>query len=191
MSLLQIMLIAVALAMDALAVSIGYGTRKKVPSTRTMLSLAFSFGLFQALMPLLGYGVGRAGAELLRATDHWVAFGLLVFVGGKMLWEAFQPAQEDEHEEVESQGHIAWKTLLLLSIATSIDAAAVGLSFSLIHAPILVPALWIGGVTFLLSWLGGHFGKILGARLGKSAEIIGGLVLIGIGVKILIEHLYH
>jgi len=188
MSIIQIILLAVALSMDAMAVSIGYGTRKQAPSARTLLSLAIGFGLFQALMPLLGYVVGSAGATMLQAVDHWVAFGLLAFVGGKMLWEALHSDDDEDQKEVEDHGHIAWKTLLLLSIATSIDAAAVGLSLSMIHAPILIPALWIGCITFALSWLGGHFGKLLGARMGKAAEVLGGLVLIAIGVKIVIDH---
>jgi putative Mn2+ efflux pump MntP len=187
MSLLQIILIAVALSMDAMAVSIGTCTRRNPPSAKTMLLMAASFGVFQAGMPLLGYGLGRAGAGLVQFADHWIAFGLLAFVGGKLLWEGFQAHHDDEDSDV--SGNISWRTLLLLSVATSIDAGAVGISLSLIASPILIPSLMIGVITFALSWLGGRFGKLLGEKMGKAAEILGGLVLIGIGVKILLEHL--
>lgn len=189
MSLIQILLLAVALSMDAMAVSIGTCTRKKAPSRKSLLLMAISFGVFQALMPLLGYALGRLGAGFVQSFDHWIAFGLLAIVGGKMIFEGlFHKEDCEDPEDLVAGGHIHWHTLLVLSIATSIDAAAVGLSLSLIDSPILLPSLLIGCVTFALSWLGGHFGKMLGARMGLFAEVFGGLVLLGIGVKIVLEH---
>ena len=190
MNLLSILLLAVALSMDAMAVSIGTCTRRNAPSAKSMMVMAISFGIFQALMPLLGYALGQAGASFVQSFDHWLAFGLLAVVGGKMLWEgAHSDEVNDETEDLTGGGHIHWRTLLILSVATSIDAAAVGISLSLIHSPIVVPCILIGITTFILSWLGGRFGKYLGVRMGKAAEILGGLVLLGIGTKILVDHL--
>ena len=191
MTIFAILLLAVALSMDAMAVAIGTCTKRNPPSAKSMLIMAISFGVFQGVMPLLGYALGQAGASLVESFDHWLAFGLLAFVGGKMLWEGFHANTEgdDNAENLTGGGRIQWHTLLVLSIATSIDAAAVGISLSLIRAPIIYPSVVIGLTTFALSWLGGRFGKFLGARLGKLAEVLGGLVLLGIGAKIVYDHL--
>lgn len=185
MSLPQIILLAFALAMDAFAVSVGSCTRKRDNFHRHALATSLSFGLFQAGMPLLGWSLGRASAGLLQAIDHWIAFGLLAAIGAKMVWEGLHADSEDCDD---SPVPFSWKTLMTLSVATSIDAGAVGISLSLIESPILYPALMIGVITFALSWLGHHFGRILGERFGKGAEVFGGLVLIGIGGRILFEH---
>lgn len=190
MPIVQVLLIAIALSMDAMAVSIGTCTRKNAPSSRSMLVMAISFGVFQAIMPLLGYSLGVLGAKLLQNLDHWLAFGLLAFVGSKMIYEGICHKEEDgDPEDLVAGGHVHWHTLLVLSVATSIDAAAVGLSFSLIHSEILLPSILIGIVTFSLSWMGGHFGRVLGEKMGVAAEIFGGIVLWGIGLKILLGHL--
>lgn len=189
MSILQILFLAVALSMDAMAVSIGTCTRRKAPSASSMLVMAISFGVFQAVMPLVGYSLGSLGAAVVQSFDHWIAFGLLVIVGGKMVYEGFTHQEENcDSEDFLAGGYIHWHTLLVLSIATSLDAAAVGISLSMVQAPILWPSLVIGIVTFSLAWAGGHFGRFLGIRMGKIAEVLGGLVLVGIGVKILLEH---
>lgn len=187
MSFIQVLLTAIALSMDAVAVSLGTACRKKAPHSRGILVMALGFGIFQALMPWLGFTLGSAGSAHLMRFDHWIAFALLGFVGGKMLWESFH---EEEDAELEIQaGYLPWKTLLLLAIATSIDAAAIGISFSMIGTSIAREALIIGVITFVLSWLAGHFGKRIGEGLGKKAEVLGGLLLIGIGLQILWEHL--
>lgn len=186
MSIAQTFLLALALAMDAFAVSVGSCTHKRDNFHRHALATSLSFGLFQAGMPLLGWSLGRAGASLLQNIDHWIAFGLLAAIGLKMIWEGLHKDADDcEGAAVP----FSWKTLLMLSIATSIDAAAVGISLSLIDSPILFPAAVIGVVTFVLSWLGHHFGRMLGERFGQGAEIFGGLVLLGIGVRILAQHI--
>ncbi len=181
----QIFLLACALAMDAFAVSVASCTRKRDDFHRHALITSLSFGFFQALMPLLGWGLGRADASLLGNIDHWIAFVLLFAIGAKMVWEGIG---SESHEDEECP-RFSWKTLLTLSVATSIDAAAVGVSLSLVEVPILFPALAIGVITFAWSWLGHHFGRLLGERFGHGAEIFGGLVLIGIGSKILWQHI--
>lgn len=185
MSIIQILFLALALSMDAFAVSVSSCTCKQANFRKQALWTSASFGLFQAIMPLLGWTVGRFGAHFLESIDHWVAFGLLAFVGLKMVKEGFA---KDEDENCDISKPFSWRTLIMLSVATSIDAAAVGISLSLIDTPILFPAIVIGVVTFTLSWLGHHFGRMLGERFGKGAEIVGGLVLVGIGVKILLQH---
>jgi manganese efflux pump family protein len=150
-----------------------------------VLRTALSFGIFQAIMPLIGWLAGRTIVDFISSYDHWVAFGLLAFVGGKMLWESFHKEEEKETNRDTSRG----LTLLTLSIATSIDALAVGLSFAFIDVNIFAAAGIIGLVAFLITGLGFLIGTRVGGILGKRAEIVGGLVLIGIGVKILLEHL--
>ncbi|HSQ42285.1 MAG TPA: manganese efflux pump MntP family protein [Fibrobacteraceae bacterium] len=188
MSCIQMLLLAFALAMDAMAVSIGTSCSKPGQPGRLNWIMAASFGIFQAGMPWIGYALGLAGASFLGAVDHWIAFALLAFVGGKMLWEGVHH-DSCAVESPSNKGRFSASELLMLSVATSIDAAAVGLSLSLVDIPILVPSLCIGGVTFVLSWLGGHFGRILGCRMGRYAEIAGGFVLMAIGIRILLNHL--
>lgn len=171
--------------MDAVAVAMacGLAAREGRPG-RQAFKIALFFGLFQALMPLLGWLAGMSLRSLISGLDHWVAFGLLAFVGGKMFVESFRLK-----EATGSSGPMRLPTLLLLSLATSIDALAVGLSLSLLRTPIAGPALLIGAVTFILSFLGGLLGSRLGTRFGRRVEALGGLILVGIGVKILLEHL--
>ena len=148
------------------------------------MRLSVAFGLFQFLMPLIGWLAGSTVADLIQAFDHWIAFALLVLIGGKMIREGFE---KEGHEEKADQTR-GWP-LLLLSIATSIDALAVGFSFSILKTPILFPAAVIGLVCFGMTAVGMFFGKVLARIFGRKVEIAGGLVLIAIGVKILMEHL--
>ncbi len=184
MSLLNVLGISVGLAMDALAVSIAVGLALATVTRRQTFRLAWHFGLFQFLMPILGWMAGRQAVAHLAAVDHWVAFGLLWLVGGKMLWEARQekgPALEKDPTRGLS--------LVVLSVATSLDALAVGLSMALIGVSIWVPSVVIGLVAGVLTALGITFGSRIGARWGPRAEVAGGGVLMVIGARILVAHL--
>jgi len=176
--------IAVALAMDAFAVALGAGMTLSPLSGRHLFRLGFHFGLFQALMPIVGWLAGLTIQSRIAAWDHWIAFGLLGFVGGKMIWEAFR----EEGEEA-STDPTRGLTLVILSIATSIDALAVGLSLAMLGVSIWVPALVIGVVAAAFTVAGMLLGRRLGVLWGRRVEIFGGLVLCGIGIKILIEHM--
>jgi putative Mn2+ efflux pump MntP len=191
--MLTYILVAIGLAMDAFAVSVSSGICIPHLRLRHALRAAFAFGLFQFGMPLVGWLLGGAFEPLIRGFDHWIAFGLLVLIGGKMLKESFEvvdpAACSDEENEATAKGILDLRTLLGLAVATSIDALAVGLSYRMIDLPILAPAAAIGLVTFGLSLVGIEFGKRLGARFERWAEVAGGLVLMGIGLKILVEHL--
>jgi len=184
MSLITIFLLAAGLGVDAFSVAIGIGASNRKKSWAPVLRLSLAFGLFQFVMPLIGWMAGSTVADLIRDFDHWIAFALLAVVGGKMIWEGFEK-ESDEEKADQTRG---WP-LLLLSIATSIDALAVGFSFSLLKTPILFPAVIIGVVCFVMTAVGMVFGKGLAKIFGRKVEILGGLVLIAIGVKILIEHI--
>jgi putative Mn2+ efflux pump MntP len=184
-------LIGLALSMDAFAVSVSASICTAFIPFATGLRAAFFFGLFQFAMPILGWLLGGAFKQLIQSYDHWIAFALLSFVGGKMLWEGLRarnPASCPDPEEEKSHGIMKLNTLFVLSVATSIDALAVGLSFSILGSPILGPAAVIGATTFVTCLLGVQFGKRLKGLLGEWAEIIGGSVLVAIGLKILVEH---
>ena len=183
MDLATVLLIAVSLAMDSFAVSIAHGMTIKNRRVATGLGIAFSFGLFQAFMPVLGWLAGLTFIDLIASFDHWVAFGLLAFISGKMIYEA-----RTKHEE-EKEAQLTVPVVLILSVATSIDALAVGLSFSLLQVAITVPVITIGVVAFLLSFAGFNFGSKLGKFFERKVQVIGGIVLIAIGIKILLEHL--
>jgi manganese efflux pump family protein len=184
MDLLTVFIIAVGLGVDAFSVAIGIGAANVKKSCPPILRLASAFGTFQFVMPIVGWLAGLTVVNIISDYDHWVAFALLAFVGGKMIWEAFE--KENDEEKADQTKGIA---LLLLSIATSIDALAVGFSFSLLKSTIVFPALIIGIVCFLMTVIGMFFGKVLARLFGKRVEIFGGLVLIAIGIKILIDHL--
>ena len=183
MSLTAIILIALSMAMDAFAVSLGSGV-KIGPGWRPVFRIAFHFGLFQALMPVIGWLFGNTIEPYVKGVDHWVAFGLLAFVGLRMVRSGLGK-DEEESQKDPSRG---W-TMVMLSIAVSIDALAVGLSLAFLGITIWTPALIIGLVTGALSLMGLRVGNGVGKRFGKPVEIIGGLVLIGIGVRILVSHL--
>jgi len=183
MSLITIFILAVGLGVDAFSVAIGIGATNEKKSWAPVLRLAAAFGIFQFIMPIIGWLAGLTVVEIIASFDHWVAFSLLALVGGKMIHEGFEK-ESDEEKADQTRG---WP-LFLLSIATSIDALAVGFSFSVIKNPILFPAVIIGIICFVMTTVGMIFGKALAKLFGRKVEIFGGLVLIAIGVKILIDH---
>ena len=186
MEIINTLALAVALAMDAFAVSIASGVSLRTVSARQTFRLAWHFGLFQAMMPVLGWTAGFTDRSRIEAYDHWVAFALLVFVAQGMLRSAFkgEPAGADAKDPTKGM------TMVMLSVATSIDALAVGLSLSLINVSIWTPALIIGLVAGVFTTVGMHLGKVIGsmAQLSRWAEMTGGVVLLAIGVNILREH---
>jgi putative Mn2+ efflux pump MntP len=184
MGWLSLLAVAAALAMDALAVAIVTGLGLHPLTRRHVFRLAFHFGLFQALMPVIGWGLGRAVHDYVASYDHWVAFGLLSFVGVKMLREAFGHGDDGPRPNDPTSG---W-SLVVLSVATSIDALAVGLSLAMLRSPIVVPAMVIGLVAASLTATGMVIGRRVGAFWGKRVEVAGGFILVGIGVKIVLEH---
>jgi putative Mn2+ efflux pump MntP len=178
--------IALALAMDAFAVSIGLGLSLRPATRRQTFRLAFHFGLFQLLMPILGWGAGERLIRSIQAYDHWVALALLAAVGGKMIVESLRKA---ERGNFESRDPTRGLSLIVLSVATSIDALAVGLSLAALGVSIVVPAVIIGIVASAMTVIGMRAGPVVGKVIGKRAELLGGLVLIGIGIKILADHM--
>lgn len=184
MSFITVFFIGVALSMDAFAVSISSGVTICKMHLRRALRIAAFFGAFQAFMPIAGWSIGRFAADFIVAYDHWVAFALLALIGGKMTWDAIVNKEKDEERTDPLNIYI----LLTLAFATSIDAAAVGVSLSFIKVDIIQPAVIIGIITFIISLAGTFIGCKCGDRFGSKVEIIGGLVLIGIGIKIVIEH---
>jgi putative Mn2+ efflux pump MntP len=180
----EILLIAVGLALDAFAVSLGVGTSGLAASPRPMFRLSFHFGLFQFFMPVVGWYAGSHFARWIARWDHWVALALLSLVGFRMIRSGL--SRESASYPVDpSRG---W-TLVVLSVATSIDALAVGLGLAMLRVAIWYPSIVIGVVTATLSVIGLFVGHRLGERFGKRMEILGGVILIGIGVRILISHL--
>jgi putative Mn2+ efflux pump MntP len=178
-----ILLIAIGLAMDTFAVSMAHGMAVQNRRVATGLKMAGSFGAFQAFMPVLGWLAGLSFIELISSFDHWLAFGLLAFIGGRMIYAARTASKEEKETKLTTP------ILLLLSVATSIDALAVGLSFSLLRVSITTPVMVIGVVTILLAFAGFSFGNKIGKFFERKVQVIGGLVLIAIGIKILLEHL--
>ncbi len=180
---LSLLLIAVGLAMDAFVVSICKGLAMKKPSLKSVLIIGLWFGFFQALMPIIGYYLGSSFYDYIADYDHWIAFILLAVIGVNMIREALS----DEEEDVDDS--IGFRTMLVLAIATSIDALAVGISLAMTGDDILTSAVLIGVVTFLISVVGVKIGSVFGDRFGKKAELVGGTILIIIGARILLEHL--
>jgi manganese efflux pump family protein len=185
MNFFEVLLIALSMAMDAFAVCLAAGTQSRTSGPRPTFRLAFHFGLFQFIMPIIGWFAGSTLVRYIAAYDHWVAFGLLAFVGVRMIRAGFDPAEEAGQNDP-SRG---W-TLVLLAFATSIDALAVGFSLAIVGVVIWYPAVVIGVVTGLVSWLGIFLGNRLGARFGKRMGIAGGIILVLIGLRILISHLF-
>lgn len=183
MGIPEIILIGVGLAMDCFAVCISCSLVQKDIKTSDALKIAASFGFFQAIMPVLGWLLGLTFKDLIAGFDHWIAFGILGAIGLKMFIEAFK---KDNKQELNITRF--W-VLISLSVATSIDAMIVGITFAFLELNILLTVSIIGLVTFMISMIGIYLGKKVTFINGKKAEIIGGLVLIGIGIKILIEHL--
>lgn len=183
-ALLTSLLVGIGLAMDAFAVSLGVGTGQSAPGRRSKIRLAFHFGVFQSGMTILGWLAGSTIVDLISSIDHWVAFGLLLFVGVRMIASGFHP-DRPTYQRDPSKGGL----MVLLSLATSMDALAVGLSMAMMGSPVLFPAVVIGVVTFSLSLVGIFTGHRLGEQFGKRMEILGGVILIGIGLRVLWTHL--
>lgn len=183
----ELFLIGVGLSMDAFVVSICKGLGMSRLNMRQAAVISLFFGGFQALMPLIGWALGSQLTDFITPIDHWIAFGLLAFVGGKMLWDAFHEDDEDEGSQTDEK--LDLKELLMLAIATSIDALAVGVTFAFLQVAIVPSITIIGLTTFVISFAGVAVGHFFGARFEKPATIVGGVVLILIGVKILLEHL--
>ncbi|MFA7229982.1 MAG: manganese efflux pump MntP family protein [Victivallaceae bacterium] len=188
MSLFEIMLLAVGVAIDAFAVSVSCGLAEKKLKYRYALMAGAFFGGFQIFMPLVGWLFGFLFRDLILNYDHWVAFILLVFVGGKMLYEAFKN-EDDSDSEIIPISPFTLNNMCLLALATSIDALAVGASLAMVETDIMLPALAMGIVTFLLSVAGVIIGTVFGHLFERKIEIVGGVVIVFIGFKILIEHL--
>lgn len=187
MGIVELLLTAIALSMDAFAVSVckGLGMRRMRYDQALVISLYF--GVFQALMPLIGWLLGTSFSRYIQAFDHWIAFVLLAFLGGKMLWDVFHEKEDGEQESAERR--LDHRELFMLAIATSIDALAVGIAFACLEVNIWRSISIIGVTTLVISFAGVWIGNRFGNRFQKKAEIAGGLVLILIGVKILAEHL--
>ena len=184
MDMITIIVIAIGLAMDAFAVSITRGLTIKHQKIHYAFRIALFFGVFQAFMPLVGWLTGLSLRDFISEIDHWIAFGLLSFIGFKMVYESIK--MESTEKEL---NQLNMYVLVVLSIATSIDALAVGASFAMLSISIATPIIVIGIVTFLLSFMGVFIGSRFGHFFEGKIEIIGGLIVIGIGIKILIEHL--
>jgi putative Mn2+ efflux pump MntP len=186
--MLSIVLIGLSLSFDALAVSISSGISNRNLKKFHVVRGSFFFGAFQFAMPVIGWFLGKAFVSYIEAFDHWVAFGLLAFIGGKMLVGAL-PRKNRETRPAKNIDIQNIGNLTVLAIATSIDALAVGLSFSMVNQGIWIPALIIGCITFAVCFLGFECGKKIGLVFETGSQIVGGLILVGIGVKILLEHL--
>ncbi|MDR0920325.1 MAG: manganese efflux pump MntP family protein [Oscillospiraceae bacterium] len=183
MSIIELFLIALALSMDAFAVSVTNGLSYK-PNLKYTVGTALCFGVFQGAMPTLGYFLGSTFSEYVEKFDHWLAFILLGFIGGKMLYEALKSNEESKITKLTPQ------LILVQGLATSIDALAVGVSFATLSVNIVTSALFITITTFICSFIGVIIGKKSGNILGNKAEIFGGIILIAIGTKILIQHIF-
>lgn len=179
----MLLLLAVALAMDSVAVSIAIGSKYKKLHFKKILFIAAVFGFFQGVMPIAGYFIGNTFAQYVQAFDHWIAFVLLVALGTKMLYEAYKNEFDEEVSDLKT------KTLLTLAVATSIDAMAVGVTFAFLKTDIWSASALIALVTFVLCVGAVYVGRRLGSLLESKAEMLGGLMLIGLGCKILAEHL--
>ncbi|MDE6476486.1 MAG: manganese efflux pump MntP family protein [Erysipelotrichaceae bacterium] len=184
MNILSILGIAIGLSMDAVAVSMAKGMCTKKSILKAGLKLGFWFGIFQAFMPFLGWSIGVFFQDIILAIDHWIAFVLLSYIGYKLIEDSIQEDHEHQNED------LSIKTLFILAIATSIDALTVGVSFAFLDVDILLSITIIGITTFILSILATYVGKKVGSYVQKYTGIIGGIILILIGLKILIQHLY-
>lgn len=184
---IELLLIGVGLSMDAFAVSVCKGLAMKKVNKKQAVIIGLYFGGFQGLMPFIGWLLGVSFQKYITSIDHWIAFGLLVFIGGKMILEAVRDS--DVQEIKEKDPPLDHKEMFILAIATSIDALAVGITFAFLDTPILEAVVTIGFTTFILSILGVVVGNFFGTRYKEKAEIAGGIILVLIGVKILLEHL--
>lgn len=186
MSIFEIILISIGLAMDAFGVSIGKGLTMPVGENGRKVTLAFLFGLFQFLMPLIGWLIGRQFIDVISDWDHWIIFGLLGYLGIAMIREGLSDDDEDDDDDKQFLG--VWE-MMMLSVVTSLDAMAVGLTFAFLPINVWEASTMIGVITFGISLVGVYLGKFMGRFVGKYADIVGGGVLILIGTKILLQHL--
>jgi putative Mn2+ efflux pump MntP len=184
MALWSIVLIALGLSADAFAVALGKGLQMRTFRVRDAIIIAVTFGVFQGVMPVIGWALGKQLEQYIVEIDHWIAFGLLGIIGGKMLWDAFSTHEDDKNDE-----RLRVRQLLLLAVATSIDALAVGISLAFLSVSIVEAAVAIGLITLVLSFAGVALGHRVGTRFRGPAEIAGGVILILIGTKILLDHL--
>lgn len=185
MNLLELFILAVGLSMDAFAVAISKGLSMKKMSFKNAIIIGLYFGIFQAVMPLIGYCLGTRFEDKITAFDHWIAFFLLGFIGINMIREALSKEDDEAEEDVS----LSFKTMSVLAIATSIDALAVGVTFAFLNVNIIPAVSFIGIVTFALSIVGVKIGNVFGSKYKSKAELSGGLILIGMGLKILLSHL--
>ena len=183
MDLIELFLIAVGLSMDAFAVSVCKGLAMPKCTFKKAAIVGLWFGGFQALMPAIGYILGAQFQEAIASIDHWIAFVLLALIGGNMIHEAL------DNDEEEADASLDVKTMVLLAVATSIDALAIGITFAFLKVNIIPAVCFIGIVTFIISFAGVKIGNVFGARYKNKAEIVGGIILILLGLKILLEHL--
>lgn len=183
MGILEIIMVGIGLAMDAFAVSVCKGLSMKKVDVKKMGIVGGYFGVFQGLMPAIGYFLGSAFGSIITKVDHWVAFVLLVLIGSNLLMEAFSKNSEVSDDRVD------FKAMLPLAIATSIDALAVGITFAFLKVNIVVAVLLIGIITFILSCIGVKIGNKFGNKYEKKAQMVGGIILVCMGIKILLEHL--
>ncbi len=183
MDLIELFLIAVGLSMDAFAVSVCKGLAMPKCTFKKAAIVGLWFGGFQALMPAIGYVLGAQFQEAIASIDHWIAFVLLALIGGNMIHEAL------DNDEEEADASLDVKTMFLLAVATSIDALAIGITFAFLKVNIIPAVCFIGIVTFIISFAGVKIGNVFGARYKNKAEIVGGIILILLGLKILLEHL--
>lgn len=183
MGLIELFLIAVGLSMDAFAVSVCKGLAMPKCTFKKAAIVGLWFGGFQALMPAIGYILGAQFQEAIASIDHWIAFVLLALIGGSMIHEAL------DNDEEEADASLDVKTMFLLAVATSIDALAIGITFAFLKVNIIPAVCFIGIVTFIISFAGVKIGNVFGARYKNKAEIVGGIILILLGLKILLEHL--
>lgn len=183
MGLIELFLIAVGLSMDAFAVSVCKGLAMPKCTFKKAAIVGLWFGGFQALMPAIGYILGAQFQEAIASIDHWIAFVLLALIGGNMIHEAL------DNDEEEADASLNVKTMFLLAVATSIDALAIGITFAFLKVNIIPAVCFIGIVTFIISFAGVKIGNVFGARYKNKAEIVGGVILIFLGLKILLEHL--
>ena len=185
MGLVELIILSVGLAMDAFAVSICKGLAMKKMKWKNAIIIGLYFGIFQAIMPLIGYLLGVRFQSAITSIDHWVAFVLLVGIGANMIREAMSKEKEKASDSIKV------KDMLILAIATSIDALAIGITFAFLEVNITLAVSLIGIITFIISVIGVKIGNIFGDKYEKKAELAGGIILIGLGIKILIEHLLN
>ena len=183
MGITEIIFISISLAMDAFAVSVCKGLSMPKMNWKKAIIIGLYFGFFQGLMPVIGYLLGSSFENLVTNIDHWIAFGLLSFIGISMILESFKKDESNNNDSID------FKTMIVLAIATSIDALAIGITFAFLNVNLLLSVILIGIITFIISVIGVKIGNRFGDKFESKAEIIGGTILFLIGVKILLEHL--